>query len=142
LSDQINNLLQNQVSLRHRKSDRECLRNEAVDVPMNTIPAARTHVPIHCRLSLVYRHTAPAQPEYAIKDDGEVDDIAHHTSNILLAGVRVCVRQINGNCRRFSPASIYVVHPFSKVRTCGTKIRYFLNTVRVTHAPRWPNRPS
>jgi hypothetical protein len=92
LPDQINNLLQNQISLRHVESDRECLRNKAVDIPVNPILAPRTDVPIHSSLSIVGRHTATTSPEYVIQDDGDVYDVAHHTSNILLADMRERLR--------------------------------------------------
>jgi hypothetical protein len=92
LPDQINNLLQNQVSLRHVESDRECLRNKAVDIPVNPIPAPGTDVPIHGSLSVVGRHTATTSPEYVIQDDGDVYDVSHHTSDILLADMRERLR--------------------------------------------------
>ena len=48
LSDQVSNLLQDQISLWHRKSDREGLCNKAADILVNPIPAARSDVPIRC----------------------------------------------------------------------------------------------
>ena len=86
--DQIVNLLQDQVFSRHRKSHPERLRNKAGDVPVNPVPAARTRVNIHGHLNDVVRHTACIYPKYAIQDNGEVYDVAHHTSYVLLADVR------------------------------------------------------
>jgi hypothetical protein len=38
------NLLQDQISFREGRPDRERLGNKAVDVPVNTIPAARSDI--------------------------------------------------------------------------------------------------
>ena len=92
LPDQINNLLQHQISLWHRESDRERLSNKAVDISVNPISAARVDVSIHCRLNVIGGHTARNCPKYVIQDDGEVYDVAHHTSNIFLASVREGLR--------------------------------------------------
>lgn len=97
--DQINNLLQHQVSLRHRESDRERLGNKAVDISVNPIPAARVDMPVDGRLNDVAGYIARGCPKYIIQDGGEVDDIAHHTSNIFLAGMREELRQINATSR-------------------------------------------
>src|SRR6266851_7422289 len=99
LPDQINNLLQHKVSLRHHKSNRECLRNNAVDIAVNPIPAPRPDVPIHSHLSVVVRHIVSTSPKYVIQDDGEVYNIPHHTSNILLADKRERLRQVNDTSR-------------------------------------------
>jgi hypothetical protein len=88
LPDQINNLLQHQVSLRHCESDRERLSNKTLDISVNPIPVARVDMPIDGRLNVVAGHIARGCPKYTIQDDGEVNDVAHHTSNIFLAGMR------------------------------------------------------
>ena len=89
LSDQVNNLLQDQISLWHRKSDREGLCDKAADISVNPIPAARSDVPIRCWLDVTGRHIASSDPEYVIQDDGEVYNVAHHASDILLANTQV-----------------------------------------------------
>ena len=89
LFDQINDLLQNQVSLRNGKSDREGLRNKAADISVNPIPATRSDVPIRCRLDVTGRHIVSSDPEHVIQDDGKVYNVAHHASDILLANTQV-----------------------------------------------------
>jgi len=53
LPDQINNLLQHQIFLLQRESDRKRPGNKAVDVLVYTIPAARVDMPIHGRLNVI-----------------------------------------------------------------------------------------
>ena len=52
LPDQLNNLLQNEVSL-WGKPGRKLLHDKAANIPMNPVPAARADMPIHSRLYVV-----------------------------------------------------------------------------------------
>ena len=81
------NLLQDQIFFRDCGSG---LRNKASDVPVNTVPAARSDMGTHRLQSGIFRHTASAGhgPEDSIQDHGEVYDVTHHASNILLACVK------------------------------------------------------
>jgi len=86
LSNQVDDLLQDQIFLRDGKSDRECLGNKAADVPMNTIPATRPEMGAHNLQSGIFCHVTTGCPENVVQDYGEVYDVAHHASNILLTG--------------------------------------------------------
>ena len=86
LSDQVDNLLQDQIFLGHGKPDRECLGYKAADVAVNTIPAARSDMGPHSLQSSIFCHDATSCPEHVVQDHGEVYDVAHHASDILLAG--------------------------------------------------------
>ena len=89
LPDQVDNLLQDQVFLRDSKPGPKCLRNKAPDFPVNTIrvPATRSDMRARSIQSRIFRHIATRCPGNAIQDHGKVDDVTHHTSNILLAGI-------------------------------------------------------
>ena len=86
MSDQVDNLFQDQIFLRDGKPDRECLCNKAADVPVNTIPAARSDMGPHNLQTGIFCHVTTSCPENVVQDHGEVYDVAHHASNILLAG--------------------------------------------------------
>jgi len=86
LSDQVDNLLQNQIFLWDGKSDRECLGNKAADVPVDTIAAAGSHVGVNNLQSCIFCHVTTSCPENVVQDRGEVYNVAHHASNIFLAG--------------------------------------------------------
>ncbi len=95
MPDQVNNLLQNKISLRHGKSDRKCLTNKAADLPMNPIPSTKFELPIDSQLKGIDWHKTRIGPENVVQDYGEVYNIAHYASNILLAGMRGGLSQIN-----------------------------------------------
>ena len=86
MSDQVDNFLQDEIFLWDGKPDRECLRDEAADVPVNTIPAARSDMGPHNLQSSIFCHVTTSCPENVVQDHGEVYDVAHHASDILLAG--------------------------------------------------------
>ena len=86
MSDQVDNLLQDQIFL--RDGDRGYLGNKAADVPVNTIPAARSDMGPHNLQSGIFCHATTSCPENVVHDHGEVYDVAHHASNILLAGMQ------------------------------------------------------
>jgi hypothetical protein len=86
LSDQVDDLLQDQIFLRDGKPDRECLVDKAADVPMNTIPATGSDMGTHNLQSSIFCHVTTSCPGNVVEDHGEIYDVAHHASNILLAG--------------------------------------------------------
>jgi hypothetical protein len=55
---------------------------------VNTVPAAGSDMITHGLQSGNFRHIACSSPEDGIQDHGEVYDVTHHASNILLADVR------------------------------------------------------
>ena len=85
LLDQINNSLQYQILPWHRKSDGECLCNEAPDVTVNRISAPRSLVPIDDLQRLLWCHVASSHPKDAIHDHCQIYDVAHHAADILWA---------------------------------------------------------
>ena len=55
---------------------------------MYTVPAAGSDVGTHGLQSGNFRHISCGGLEDGIQDHGEIYDVTHHASNILLAGVR------------------------------------------------------
>jgi len=53
LPDQLNNLLQNEVSLWGPEPGHKRLHDKAANITMNPVPAARADMPIHSRLHVV-----------------------------------------------------------------------------------------
>ncbi len=104
MSDQVDGLLQDQIFLRDGKPDRECLGNKAADVLVNTIPAARSDMGPHNFQSGIFCHATTSCPENVVHDHGEVYDVAHHASNILLAGMQEESEQPVGEASRCSLA--------------------------------------
>ena len=102
MSDQVYNLLQDQIFLWDSKPDRECLRHEAAYVPVNTIPAAGSDMGAHNPQSGIFCYIATCCPENIVQDHGEVYDVAHHASNILLAGKQAENEQLVGDTSRCS----------------------------------------
>ena len=88
MPDQVNNPLQDQVLLRVGESARKCLRNKAPDILVNTVPAARSDMGLHNHQSGIFCHIASRCPKHLIQDHDEVNNVTHHTSNILLPGMR------------------------------------------------------
>ena len=86
-SNQADNILQDQVFFRDGKSNRKCLCNKAADIPVNTVPAARSDVGIHNFLSGISFHATTGFLGNVIQDHGEVYDVAHHASYIFLANI-------------------------------------------------------
>ena len=86
MSDQVYSLLQDQIFFWDGKPDGECLGNKTVDVPVNIIFAARPHMLPHNPQNGTFCHVITSCPENVVQDDCQVYDVAHHTSNILLAG--------------------------------------------------------
>ena len=115
MSDQVDNFFQDQIFLRDGKPDRKCLGNKAADVPVNTIPAARSDMGPHSLQSGIFCHVTTSCPENLVQDRGEVYDVAHYASNIFLAGKQEESEQLVGDILVtvgvHSPASIYVVNP-------------------------------
>ena len=63
---------------------------------MDTVPAAGSDMGIHRLQSGIFRHIACGGPKEGIQDHGEVYDVTHHASNILLAGVRGIEQPVGG----------------------------------------------
>ena len=110
--DQVHNLRQDPVSLRNRRFSRKCLCNKVADIPVNPLPATRAAVPIHSPPSIVGCHITGGCPKNVIQDHREVYDVAHQALDILLADMRVRLRQVKGLVRVYSPRSINIVNPF------------------------------
>jgi hypothetical protein len=102
LSDQVYNLLQDQIFLWDSKPDRECLRHKAAYVPVDTISAAGSDMGAHNPQSGIFCYIATSCPENIIQDHGEVYDVAHHASDILLAGKQAENEQLVGDTSRCS----------------------------------------
>jgi hypothetical protein len=85
LSDQVDNLFQDQIFLRDGKPDRECLGDKAADVPVNTILATRSDMSPHNLQTGIFRHVTTSCPENVVQNHREVYDVAHHASDIFLA---------------------------------------------------------
>ena len=82
------NLLHDQIFFRDRRSHRKCLRNKAADVLVNAVPTARSDMGTHRLQGGIFRHITCGGTEDVIQDHGEVYDVTHHASNVLLAGVK------------------------------------------------------
>jgi len=115
LSDHVNNLLQDQIFL-DDKSDRECLGNKAADVPVNTIPAARSDMGHHGLESGIFCHVTTSCPENVVQDYGQVYDVAHHASNILLADMQE-TEQLVGDTSRH-PLTCFDIYRKPNPRVC------------------------
>jgi hypothetical protein len=98
---QVDNLLQDQISFRGGRPDRKRLGNKAADVLVNTIPAARSDMRPHNLQSSIFCHVTTSCPENAVQDHGEVYDVAHHASNILLADMQETEQPV-GDTSRYS----------------------------------------
>jgi hypothetical protein len=131
LPDQGDNLLQDEVLMRDGKPDRKCLCNKAADIPVNTIPAARSDMGTRSLQSGIFRHIASAFPENIIQDHGEVYDVTHHASNILLAAMRG-LSQLLILLDVYSPPPIYIVNPNSEVVSRHVPVRTIGNSIRRT----------
>jgi len=55
---------------------------------VDTVPTAGSDMGTHRLQGSIFRHIACGGPEDVIQDHGEVHDVTHHASNILLAGAR------------------------------------------------------
>ena len=84
LSDQVDNLLQDQISFRGSRPDRKRLCDKVEDGLVNTIPAARSNMSPHNFQSRICCNVTTSRPENAIQDHGEVHDVACHASNVFL----------------------------------------------------------
>ena len=114
--DQADDILQDQIFFLGCKSDRKCLCNKAADIPVNTIPAARSDMGIHNFLSGISCHATTGCPENVIQDHGEVYDIAHHASNIFLADMHEAEQPV-GDTSRWSLTCLDI-HRKPNPRTC------------------------
>ena len=96
---------------------------------MNTISAAGSDMRI-CNLhNDTVCYIATGRLEDPVQDHGEVYDVTHHASNILLAVTRESEPLVDVLCVH-SPPAIYVVYPIRElvggsfpVRTIGKLIR-------------------
>ena len=117
LFDQVDNLLQDQIILWGGKPDRECLGNKFAYVLVNIIPAARSEMGPHNPQSVIFCHITTSCPENVIQDNGEVYNVAHHTSNILLAGEQEGSEELVGDSFRCSPTFLDIHHK-PNLRAC------------------------
>jgi hypothetical protein len=108
-SDQADDILQDQIFFLGWKSDRKCLCNEAADIPVNTIPAARSDMGIYNLQSSTSCHATIGCPENVIQDHGEVHDVAHHASNIFLANMHETEQPV-GDTSRWSLTCLDIHH--------------------------------
>ena len=69
---------------------------------MNTIPAARSDVGAYDLHGGVFCHVTTSSPENVVQDHGKVYDVAHHASNILLAGMQDVSEQQVGDASKCS----------------------------------------
>jgi hypothetical protein len=114
--DQADDILQDQIIFRVRKSDRKCLCNKAANIPVNTIPAARSDMAIHNLRSGTSCYATTSCPENVIQDHGEVYNVAHHASNIFLADMYE-IEQPVGDTSRWSLTCLDIHHKPNS-RTC------------------------
>ena len=84
LFNQIDDPLQDQILLWHRKPDCEGLCNEALDIAVNCISMSRPDMMIEGSLGILWR-IARGHPKDAVHDDREIYNVAHHATDILLA---------------------------------------------------------
>ena len=104
MSDQVDNLLQG------------CLGSKAADVLVNIIPAARSDMGPHNFQSRIFCHVATSCPKNVVQDHGEVYDVAHHASNILLADMQETEQPV-GETSRYSLTCLDI-HRKPNPRTC------------------------
>ena len=88
MPDQVDNFFQDQIFLWDGKPDCKRLCNKAANIPVNTIPAARSDMRIRNLHNDTVCHIATGRLEDPVQDHGEVHDVTHHASNILLAVTR------------------------------------------------------
>lgn len=88
MPDQVFDLLQDQVFLGDGEPNRKCFCNKAADIPVNTVPATRSYMGTGSFQRRIFCHIASGCPENVVQDHREVNDVTHHASNILLAGIR------------------------------------------------------
>ena len=81
---------------------RECRLDKAAYVLVNTIPVAGSDMGAHNPQSRIFCYTATSCPEDIVQDHGEVYDVAHQASNILLAGKQAENEQLVGDTIRCS----------------------------------------
>jgi hypothetical protein len=83
---------------------------------VNIVPAAGSDMGTHGIQSGSFRHTARGSPGDGIQDHGEVYDVTHHASNILLAGERETEQPV----RDISMYSLTCldIHRQPNLRTC------------------------
>ena len=117
MSDQVDNLFQDKIFLWDGKPDRECLGNKAANVPMNAIPAARSDMGPHNLQNRIFCHVTTSCPENIVQDHGEVYDVAHHASNILLAGKQEGREELVVGSFRCSPTFLDIHHK-PNLRAC------------------------
>ena len=85
MSDHVDYLLQDEILL-DGKPDRECLGNKAADVSVDAILAARPRMSHHDLESGIFCHVTASCPENVVQYYGKVYYVAHHASDVLLAG--------------------------------------------------------
>ena len=117
MSDQVDNLFQDEIFLRDGEPDGECLRNKAADVPVNTILAARPDMRPHNLQTGIFCHGATSCPENVVQDHREVYNVAHHASNILLASKQEESEQLFGDSFKCLPTCLDI-HRKPNPRAC------------------------
>ena len=85
LLDQINYVIQYQILLWHRKPEGVCLCNEPPDVTVNRISTPRSLMTLDDLQRVLWCHVASGHPKDTIHDHCQIYDVAHHTTDILLA---------------------------------------------------------
>ena len=106
MPDQVYNLLQDRAFLREVKC--YSLRNKVADIPMNTIPAARSDMGIRNLQSGIFCHIVGGCLGNPIHDHGEVHNVSDHASNTLLAGMRG--NELVGNASTYPLTSLDINH--------------------------------
>lgn len=139
MSDQVSNLfqdqiffLQGQVFLRDGNLDRNF--NKFADIPVNTISATRSDMGTRNFQSDIFRHIAASDSlGNAIQDHGEIYDIAHHASNILLAGTREMSHLVMLLLGVHSPPSVDIANPIRELVSRSVPLRTKGNSIGKTY---------
>ena len=97
--DQADDILQDKVFYRGCNSIRTCLCNNAADIPVDTIPAARSNMDIHNLQSGIFCHVTTCCPENIVQDHGKVYNVAHHASNISRADMHETEQPVGDTAR-------------------------------------------
>ena len=95
---------------------------------MNTVPAARSDMATHSLQCGIFCHIASGCPRYPIQNHGEIYDVTHYTSNILLSSMQK-TEPASMLLGAPSPLSIYIVNPIRELVSRSVPVRTIGNSI-------------